>query len=343
MANLTGIDVSKHQGKIDWKKVKGAGIQFAMIRAGYGRYDKQKDEQFETNYAGAKSAGIPVGAYHYSYAKTAEQAKEEAKTFLSWIKGKNFEFPLAFDIEDNSQAGLGKQVISDMIRAFCEEVESAGYYVSVYANKDWLVNRIDDDCKKKYDIWLAEWRDGKPTYTGTYGMWQYTSDGSVDGISGRVDMNIAYKDYKSIISGMNGVDNKTEATAQTNTTPTTNTNTSKVENKEIVYTVKKGDTLSGIASKYGTTYQKLAQYNNIKNPNLIYVGQKIKIPGSTSTSSNKTESTAPKTVIYTVKKGDTLSGIASKYGTTYQKLAQYNGIKNPNLIYVGQKIKIPSK
>lgn len=195
-----GIDVSKHQGEINWQKVKADGIQFAMLRAGYGRYDNQKDEQFEANYAGATAAGIPVGAYHYSYATAAEQAKQEAEVFLNWIKGKNLTYPVAFDIEDAKQANLGIEKISNIIRAFCETVEAAGYYVVVYANKNWLETRIDADCKSRYDIWLAQWTS-KPTYTGNYGMWQYTSDGSVDGISGRVDMNIAYKDYPSIIAG----------------------------------------------------------------------------------------------------------------------------------------------
>ena len=209
MATYKGIDVSKHQGKIDWQKVKSAGVQFfAMLRAGYGRYDNQKDEQFEANYAGAKAAGIPVGAYHYSYAKTVEQAKQEAETFLAWIKGKTFEYPVGFDIEENDQAELGKQAVSDIIRAFCEAVEAAGYYVVVYANKSWFNNYIDDDCKAKYDTWLAEWRDdGKPTYSGNVGIWQYTSDGSVSGINGRVDMNYAYKDYPAIMkaNGLNGL------------------------------------------------------------------------------------------------------------------------------------------
>lgn len=197
---MKGIDVSKHNGAIDWAKVKSAGIDFAMLRAGYGRYDKQKDECFEENYAGAKAAGLHIGAYHYSYAKTVEQATQEAQTFIGWLQGKSFDFPVAFDIEDRSQASLGKELISDIIRAFCSAVEAAGYYVIVYANKDWLVNRIDEDCKTKYDVWLAQWAD-KPSYTGEYGMWQYTSDGTVDGIQGRVDMNEAYKDYPAIIGG----------------------------------------------------------------------------------------------------------------------------------------------
>ena len=309
MAQYKGIDVSKHNGTIDWAKVKAAGVQFAMLRAGYGRYDNQKDEQFEANYKGATAAGIPVGAYHYSYATTAEQAKREAEVFLGWIKGKTFTYPVAFDIEDAKQANLGVSLISDIIRTFCETVEAAGYYVVVYANKDWLTNRIDADCKSRYDIWLAQWTS-EPTYTGSFGLWQYTSDGAVDGIAGRVDMNIAYKDYPSIIAGMGSSD--TTASAPTDTAKKTNAEQADeviagkwgngderkqrltaagydydavqaivnklVQPQETVYTVKKGDTLSGIAAKYGTTYQKLAKYNGIQNPDLIHVGQKIKIP-----------------------------------------------------------------
>lgn len=309
MAQYKGIDVSKHQGKIDWTKVKAAGVQFAMLRAGYGRYDNQKDEQFEANYKGATAAGIPVGAYHYSYATTAEQAKQEAEVFLGWIKGKNLTYPVAFDIEDKKQANLGVSVISDIIRAFCEMVEAAGYYVVVYANKDWLTNRIDADCKSRYDIWLAQWTS-EPTYTGSYGMWQYTSDGTVDGIAGRVDMNIAYKDYPSIIAGMGSSD----------TTASAPTDTAKKTNAELADEV--------IAGKWGN--------GNERKQRLTAAGYDY---NAVQAIVNKL--VQPQETVYTVKKGDTLSGIAAKYGTTYQKLAKYNDIKNPNLIHVGQKIKIP--
>ena len=124
---------------------------------------------------------------------------------------------------------------------------------------------------------------------------------------------------------------KVKSTTHSDTTKTTSQSTTAT--KETVHTVKKGDTLSAIAGKYGTTVQKIAEYNNISNPNKISVGQKIKIPGKSSAAAKET--------VYTVKKGDTLSGIADKYGTTYKKLAEYNGIKNPNVLSVGQKIKIP--
>ncbi len=200
-----GIDVSRYQGEIDWKKVKASGVQFAMLRAGYGRFDAQKDAQFERNYKEAKAVGIPVGAYLYSYAKSVEDARNEAKVFLQWVKGKQFAYPLAFDVEEAEQAQKGKQFVSDIIRAFCETVEQAGYYVCIYANKYWLDNYIDADCKKRYDVWVAQWAKTN-TYNGAYGMWQYTSDGAVSGISGRVDLDESYKDYPSIIrkNGLNG-------------------------------------------------------------------------------------------------------------------------------------------
>ena len=200
-----GIDVSRYQGEIDWKKVKASGVQFAMLRAGYGRFDSQKDAQFERNYKEAKAAGIPVGAYLYSYAKTVEDARSEAKVFLQWVKGKQFAYPLAFDVEEAEQAQKGKQFVSDIIRAFCETVEQAGYYVCIYANKYWLDNYIDADCKKRYDVWVAQWAKTN-TYNGAYGMWQYTSDGAVSGVSGRVDLDESYKDYPSIMrkNGLNG-------------------------------------------------------------------------------------------------------------------------------------------
>lgn len=113
----SSIDVSVHNGKIDWQKVRAAGIDFAILRAGYGRLASQKDERFEENYAGAKAAGIPVGAYWYSYAMTPEEAELEADVFLSVIKGKQFEMPVYFDLEEKKQFDLGKEKVSAIMRA----------------------------------------------------------------------------------------------------------------------------------------------------------------------------------------------------------------------------------
>lgn len=213
-----GIDVSKWQGTIDWVKVAKSNVSFAMLRAGYGRVSSQKDPTFEDNYNNAKAAGIPVGAYHYSYAKNVAAAKQEAEVFLSWIKGKQFEYPVAFDIEEGSVFNLGKNTVSEIIDAFCSAVEAAGYYVCVYTNKNWLDNVVSAEIKSKYDIWLAQWTS-TPSYNGAYGIWQYTSSGTVEGISGRVDLDIAYKDYPSIMKskGLNGF----------TSTPATNPSTQK--------------------------------------------------------------------------------------------------------------------
>lgn len=211
---IYGIDVSKHQGTIDWQAVKETGyVDFAIIRAGFGRYTSQKDPQFERNYAGAKAAGIPVGAYWYSYARSAEEAREEAKACLQVLQGKQFEFPIYFDIEDSTQSNLGKAVLTAMCEAFCDTLEKAGYFAGVYASTYWFTNKLDHArLASKYTIWLADYRAG---YNKTLkrDMHQYTSNGHVDGISGRVDMNTCTRNFPGIIkvAGLNGYANDESA------------------------------------------------------------------------------------------------------------------------------------
>ena len=202
--DMKGIDVSVHNGKIDWQKVK-AGIDFAILRAGYGKLAKQRDDRFEENYAGAKAAGIPVGAYWYSYAMDEDEARQEADVFLSVIAGKQFEFPVYFDLEEKKQFDLGKEKVSAIMRAFLERVEAAGYFVGLYGSASSLMTHTADDIKSRYTIWLAHWVD-KTNYTGAYGIWQHSEKGSVDGINGNVDLDIGYKDFPTIIKakGLNG-------------------------------------------------------------------------------------------------------------------------------------------
>ena len=198
--DMKGIDVSVHNGNIDWNKVKADGIEFAILRAGFGRLEKQKDEKFDQNYAGAKAAGIPVGAYWYSYAMDEDEARLEADVFLSVIKGKQFEMPVYFDLEEKKQFDLGKEKVSAIMRAFLEKVEKAGYFVGLYGSASSLTTHTADDIKTHYTIWLAHWVD-KTNYSGAYGIWQYSEKGKVDGISGNVDLDICYKDFPTIIKG----------------------------------------------------------------------------------------------------------------------------------------------
>ena len=203
---MNGIDVSKWQGsKIDWAKVKAAGIDYAILRAGYGSYISQKDPTFERNYAECKRLGIPVGVYWYVYAKTLDGIKQEVKTLLEAIKGKQFEYPIYLDIENEAQASMTKAALTQMIETGCTALEQAGYFAGVYTYTSFASYMDYAGLAKKYTMWLADYRKNYNT-TLTRDMHQYTSTGNVAGIGGRVDCNRAYVDFPAIIraAGKNG-------------------------------------------------------------------------------------------------------------------------------------------
>ena len=201
-----GIDVSVWQGAIDWKRVKKAGVQFAIIRSSYS-VDKV-DKMFQYNITEAQKAGVMVGVYHYCYALTVEQAREEAKFFIETIKPYKIDYPVMFDFEDNSQVKLGKNKLTEIALAFMDEIEKAGYYGMIYSYKNWLTDNLDMNRLSKYEVALAQWDIASPTYTGSYGIWQYSCKGIVSGIQGDVDLDISYKDYAKIIreGGYNHLD-----------------------------------------------------------------------------------------------------------------------------------------
>ena len=206
-----GIDVSRWQSDIDWKKVKAAGIEFAIIQAGYGRELSQKDEKFEQNYSGCKSAGMPCGVYWYSYARTEAEAEQEAAVCLEIIRDRQLEYPVFFDVEEPAVLRLGKAQVSKVVRAFLRKVEAAGWFVGLYMSAYQLRDYIEDDVKQRYTVWVAHYGVGKPDYSGSYGMWQKSSTGSVDGISGNVDLDECYTDYPARIKakGLNGYQKQT--------------------------------------------------------------------------------------------------------------------------------------
>lgn len=205
---MKGIDVSAHQQSINWKKVAADGIEFAIIRAGYGRYTYQKDKWFDTNYAGAVENGLHVGAYWYSYAYTAEDAEREAETFLECIKGKKFDMPLYFDFEEEDQLKLPKEQISKIIDAFLKKLEAAGYWAGLYMSGGYLNSSVTEFIKSRYAIWCAEWgnKTAPTIYKGSYGIWQHSAKGKVNGIDGDVDLDLCYGDYPVAIkaNGLNG-------------------------------------------------------------------------------------------------------------------------------------------
>lgn len=213
---MNGIDVSRHNGNIDWQSVKASGkADFCIIRAGYGKSISQKDAQFERNYAGAKAQGIPVGAYWYSYAITPAEAEAEARVFLQAIAGKQFEMPVYFDIEEKSALNTGKNNVTAMCRAFCNVLEQAGYWCGIYASRSHIQSYISTETQQRYSLWVAEW-GAKCNYIGEVGMWQKSENGRIIGIAGNVDIDECYVDYPTVIkaAGKNGYQKTAETDSQ---------------------------------------------------------------------------------------------------------------------------------
>ena len=214
---IKGIDVSSWQGNIDFAKVKASGIDFVIIRAGYGRETRQNDNCFELNYRNAKAAGLDVGAYWYSYADSAEDAVNEARACMEVIKGKKFEYPIYFDLEEQSQFAKGRNFCDSVIKAFCGELEKNGYLAGLYCSTYYLNNYISNAVAGKYVLWVAQY-NYRCTYTANkYGIWQYSSEGRINGISGNVDMDYCYTDYPAIVKngGYNGYKKAAKKTTST--------------------------------------------------------------------------------------------------------------------------------
>jgi GH25 family lysozyme M1 (1,4-beta-N-acetylmuramidase) len=233
-----GIDTSKwnHVGyqpngelnPLDWEALKTAGVEFVILKAGS---TNGIDPTFEMDYAGAKAAGLEVGAYFYSYALTAQEALAEAELMLTWLEGKQFELPIYFDLENPTQENLDQSLLMEMCTAFIGRLQSAGYFAALYTNTAWLYGRLDTEwVRTNLDVWYARytkdstaengslpwteedipWKDGFESSTvepdKRYGVWQYTQIGQIDGFTVDFDFNYSFKDYKPLMEqwGLNG-------------------------------------------------------------------------------------------------------------------------------------------
>lgn len=311
-----GIDISSWQKNVNFSKVKNSGIDIVYIKSSEGT--RYIDPYFESNYKNAKANGLKVGFYHYVTARNVTQAKEQANFFARIISGKQIDCKLAMDFE--SFGNLSVSQINEISKVFLETLESATKTSPIIYSNAYSAREIFSSSLNKYPLWVANYGVSKPGSNGKWSSWvgwQYTSTGRVDGISGNVDRNKFTDDIL--------LNNSTPMPPPPDNSENPNTDNT------IVYIVKRGDTLSEIALKYGTTISNIVTLNNIRNPNLIYPGQKLTI----NINNSSTNST-----IYIVKKGDTLSEIALKYSTTVLNIASLNNIGNPNLIYPGQKLAI---
>ena len=198
-SGVLGIDVSKHNGTIDWAAVKNSGISYVIIRCGYRGSTTGaliEDPKFKSNIKGAQAAGLKVGIYFFTQAINEAEAVEEASMVLQLIKPYAISYPVYLDVESSGGRadGISKDTRTAVCKAFCATIANSGYTSGIYANKTWLNEKLSPSALGGHKIWLAQYA-AAPTYNGPYHMWQYSSKGSVSGISGRVDMNLSYLGY----------------------------------------------------------------------------------------------------------------------------------------------------
>lgn len=367
-----GIDISEYQGYIDYKKVKQDGIQVVYIRSSEG--NNYIDPYFETNYRNAKENGLYIGCYHYLTAKTVEEANEQASFFISLIRGKSIDCKLAMDFE--SFDNLTNEEVNKISLIFLNKVkELSGKDVIVYSDIYNATNLFYGEITN-FPLWIAQYDVEEPSDNGNWSKWegfQYTDAGIINGINGYVDRDkftqdillndkseipniptpeevnktkqivISYgdtlsgiaKDYNTTVERLVKLNNILNPNliyaGETLIVPVNNNVTT---GNDIIYIVKRGDTLWNIARSYNVTVRQIANINNIKNPNLIYIGQRLIIP-TISNNSYDTDYT-----LYKIRYGDTLYSIARRYNTSIANIVRLNRIKNPNLIYAGETIRI---
>ena len=323
---LRVVDVASHQAGI----VTGALDCDAVIckaTEGTGYVNPYCDEHYQS----AKVAGKLLGVYHYASGGNPEA---EAEFFINNVQGYLHEAILVLDWESGDNAAWGD---SSWVARFCAHIVAlTGINPMIYVQRSAASQCVG---LGDYGIWLAEYPDYAPrgwdayyppNYSGDYAMHQFTSSGAISGWGGPLDLSLFFGDVNAWLAYAGATGQSVPAPqlqAQNYEQPT-------VQSSSTTYIVQAGDTLSGIAARYGTTYQSLAAINNIADPNRIYPGQEIVIDGAA------TEAPAASAVYYTIKPGDTLSGIAANFGTTWQWLAQINGINDPDLIYPGNSIRV---
>ncbi len=315
-----GIDVSNWQGYIDYMQVKNDGIDIVYIKSSQG--ENIVDSYFRINYNNAKENGLKVGFYHFLTARNEEEAIRQADFFASVISNTEPDCKLAMDFESFGELTVTE--VNNISRVFLERLkEITGKEVIIYSDTFNASNVFREDLAQNYPLWIAEYGVEFPRETN-WEFWegfQYTSRGEVNGIRGYVDR-----------------DKFTEQILLQDTSQIAQTGNPENYNQDTTYIVQRGNTLSGIASKYGTTVKELVVLNNIKNPNLIFPGEEFKVPINGNPTNEITYGT--KHIVYTVKRGDTLSEIALRFNTTVKEIAEMNHIRNVNLIYIGERLRI---
>lgn len=316
-----GIDVSNWQGYIDYSQVKNDGVEIVYIKSSQGA--NIVDAYFRINYNNAKANGLKVGFYHFLTATNQEEAIEQADFFASVVSNTSPDCKLAMDFEEFGNLSI--EEINNISKAFLERLkEITGKEVIIYSDASNARDVFNNELSSNYPLWIAEYGVEVPSQSN-WEFWegfQYTSQGEISGVQGYVDR-----------------DKFTDDIFLSDTTQIEESGNPENYNQDIKYIVKKGNTLSGIAIKYKTTVKELVILNKISNPNLIFPGENLIVPINGNMENNVIYDTGH--IIYTVESGDTLSELALKFKTTVENIAKLNNIKDINLIYVGENLRIP--
>lgn len=355
MAEFKGIDVSKYQGKIDWEQVK-PNIDFAILRCGLGDDIKSQDDaEFERNYTECKRLGIPVTVYFFSYAINKDKVTTEIAHIKRLLEGKTIDGPVYIDVENTrglDWRSISNEAMLEIMKEFNTQLNALGFKMGIYSSRSAFWNEKMTD--KWYDgisKWVAEYAAKVNKFDRPYDIWQNSSKGSIAGISGNVDTNIMYNEViksetpvvtpvkktneeiaKEVMQGKwgNGEDRKNRLIAEGYDYNAVQAIVNELAAPKPA--LKSNDEIAQevLAGKWGNGNDRkikleAAGYNYAAIQDIV---NKLVTP------------VKPSYTVYTVKRGDTLSGIASRFGTNYRKIAADNGINNPNKIYVGQQLKI---
>lgn len=320
-----GIDVSGWQGNINYTEVRNSGIQVVYMKASEG--SSFVDPYFNQNYENAKANNLKVGFYHYLTARSVEEAISQANFFVSTISEKVPDCRLAMDFE--SFGNLTPEEITQIGLAFMRTVENLSQKeMVIYSDTSNASYRFYGELTN-YPLWVAQYEVSEPTPNGNWNTWvgwQYSDAGEISGINGYVDRD---KFTNEIL-----LNESSEIPLPENTNKPVAGGTTTI-------TIQRGDTLSRLALEYNTTVQRLVELNNIANPNLIYAGNTLIVPSGETAEDSDGSSSSGQT-IYIVKAGDTLNQIAASFGVTARAIAVENNIRNINLIYIGQRLIIPT-
>lgn len=365
-----GIDISEFQGEIDFEEVRRSGIEVVYIRVGAGEYT---DEYFAENYERAKAAGLKIGFYHYVTARSVEEGRRQARFFASLAAGREPDMRLAMDFEYFGSLSVSQ--INAISEAYLDELTALTKREAViYSDLSNARNIFSRALAEKYPLWAAQYGADEPSANGKWREWvgfQYTDEGRVGGIYGNVDRNIFTEGIFLSDSGRIDGEKRTTVRARTRTLTVyvragdtlwaiareygTTVEAIARENRivdpnrifagerlritlpargngEEIYNVRRGDTPISIAGKFGVTLSALEDRNGLERGEMIYAGDKLSIPGARKSGE-----------FYVVRPGDTLWSISRKTGVALEELIGINGIKDPDLIYAGEHIKLKGR